>query len=235
MYEAAENPIETIKSNVLSTAYILEACRKNKVKRFIYASTIYVYSEQGSFYRSSKQSAELFIENYQQIYGVDYTVLRYGSLYGKRANKFNFIRQAIHQAITEKKIMRLGDGEEIRDYINVLDAARASVDILEEEYVNKYIMVTGMQTIKVKDLLNMIKEILQGSVEIQYMNAKSDNTHYQITPYSYRPKVAMKYIPKYFYDLGQGILDCIYEVDAEIKYKNSLKTIDSNVIEVRHC
>lgn len=76
--EAQEKPVQAVEINVLSTTYILEACRRNKVKRFIYGSTIYVYSEHGSFYRSTKQASELLIENYHKIYNMDYTILRYG-------------------------------------------------------------------------------------------------------------------------------------------------------------
>ena len=68
--EARDNPIDTVSFNVLGTTYILEACREFNIKRFIYASTIYVYSNHGSFYRSSKQACELFIENYQKEYGL---------------------------------------------------------------------------------------------------------------------------------------------------------------------
>jgi len=213
--EAQDNPVATVKANVLSTIYILEACVKYNVKRFLYASTIYVYSEHGSFYRSSKQSCELFIENYHQVYGLNYTVLRYGSLYGRRANHFNFLGNAIHQALTEGKITRKGDGKEIRDYINVLDAARISAKIADDiEYKNSYLMLTGTQTIKIKELLSMIREMLGNQIEIEY-TPTSMEAHYEITPYSFRPRVAKKVVSEYYHDLGQGILDVIYD-----KYKS---------------
>ncbi|MDA9252868.1 NAD(P)-dependent oxidoreductase [Flavobacteriaceae bacterium] len=85
--EAQENPIDAVEVNILSTTYILDACREFNVERFIYGSTIYVYSEHGSFYRSTKQASELIIENYQKVYDLNYTILRYGSLYGPRAGK----------------------------------------------------------------------------------------------------------------------------------------------------
>lgn len=208
--EAREFPIEAANFNIMGTMYILDACREYKVKRFIYSSTIYVYSDHGSFYRSTKQSCELFIENYQKEYQLDFTVLRYGSLYGPRANHFNFINNVIRQALLKKTIIRHGDGSEVRDYINVIDAAKSSVDVLSEEYRNSYIMITGPQTMKVKEILEMIKEMLNGEISIEYQLGQFSG-HYQITPYSFKPKVALKLIPKNYHDLGQGILDCIYE------------------------
>ena len=215
IHEAKENPVEAATFNVMGTMYILDACREFAVKRFVYSSTIYVYSGHGSFYRSSKQSCELFIENYNEEYGLQFTILRYGSLYGPRANNFNFIKNAISEALTEKKIQRQGDGNEVRDYINVLDAARSSVDILSDEYANKYVMITGPQTMKVKEILEMIKEMLNNKIDIIYEEGNFSG-HYQITPYSFKPKVALKIIPRNYHDLGQGILECIYDIYGDL-------------------
>jgi len=224
--EAQLNPIETVKQNILGTTYILEACREQKVKRVMFASTVYVYSELGGFYRSSKQACELLIENYQHTYGLDYTILRYGSLYGRRANKFNFINQIITEALVEKKIHRKGDGSEIRSYINVRDAAMASVELISDDYKNKYIIINGTQSYHVKDILNMIREILSKEIEIEYLDEKNE-FHYEITPYSFRPRVATKYVLKNYHDLGQGILDCIYDV-----YKQLSKSQDKDILDI---
>lgn len=216
IHEASEKPLKTVKYNILGTTQILEACRKFNVKRFVYASSIYVYSELGAFYRSSKQSAELLIENYKEVYGVDFTILRYGSLYGPRANRFNFIGNAISQALRFGIIERDGDGSEVRSYINVLDAARISQEILADTYKNQYVMVTGNQTCQVKELLAMIQEIFQDEVTIKYHPDKVMAGHYKITPYSFKPRIAIKYIPKHYYDIGQGLLDTIYDTYKQL-------------------
>lgn len=96
-------PPETIKVNVLGNINVLEAAREAKVKRFIFSSSIYVYSDVGSFYKSSKQSCELFIESYHDVFGLDYTILRYGSLYGPRCDERNWIYMILKQALLEKR------------------------------------------------------------------------------------------------------------------------------------
>jgi UDP-glucose 4-epimerase len=213
--ESIENPIDAANFNIIGTMNILDACREYNIQRILYSSTIYVYSDHGSFYRSSKQSCELFIDNYYQEYKLNFTILRYGSLYGTRANNFNFIRNCIRMALTTGKIVRYGDGEEIRDYINIIDAAKSSVDALDPIYQNSFLMITGSQTMKVKDLLAMIKEMLNDEIEVEYQLG-SFSGHYKITPYSFKPKVAVKITPKDFHDLGQGILDNIYDIYQEL-------------------
>ena len=212
--QAWERPVETAKINVLGNMHILEAARKADVKRFVFSSSVYVYSDAGSFYRSSKQACELFIEDYQKIYGLSYTILRYGSLYGPRANEHNWIYKMLKQALIEKKITREGDGEEIREYIHVHDAAKLSCDILKDEYKDRSLIITGNTQIKIKDLMMMVKEILKGDVDINYVPAKNKE-HYEITPYVFNPKIAAKIKSNEHLDMGQGILNILTEIHRE--------------------
>jgi len=215
LQEANDDPLNSVKYNILGTTGLLEACAREKVSRFVFASSVYVYSEHGGFYRTTKQSCELLIENYQKLKGLDYTILRFGSLYGRRANQFNWIHNIIHQALTEGKMERKGDGEEIRDYIHVSDAAKCCVAVLDDEYKNNYIMLTGSQTIKVKDLLKMIAEMMDDQVKVSFLKERIKE-HYEITPYSFRPRIAKKMTQPTHIDLGQGILDTIYDIYKEI-------------------
>jgi UDP-glucose 4-epimerase len=226
--DARLNPLRTIKTNVIGTTNIVDACRLYKVNRFIFASTIYVYSDMAPFYRSSKQACELILEDYQQVYGLDYTILRYGSLYGRRANHFNYINKIVRQAVEEGRIIRKGNGEEIRSYIHVKDAAKCSVDIISDEFKNQYVILTGNQSIKIKDLLNMVREMFHGEISVEY-SGEPEEGHYEITPYSFRPRVAKKIVAGSYYDLGQGILDVIYEVysrsDKNAKHLSSIQRL----------
>lgn len=212
--EASQKPIETVKYNILGNTFILEAARIHKVKRYIYASTVYVYSDSGSFYRCSKNASELYIETYQKQFGLNYTILRYGTLYGNRADSRNSVYRFITQAMTEGKITYPGDGNEIREYIHVLDAAQASVEILSDNFVNEHVIFTGHYPMKVNELLIMIKEMLKNNISIEYVRPKSDDPmdHYTITPYTFLPKVGKKYVKHYYTDMGQGLLLCMQEI-----------------------
>jgi UDP-glucose 4-epimerase len=221
--ETRWKPIETVKYNVLGNTILLEAARQERVKRFVYASTVYVYSNSGSFYRCSKCACELYIETYQSQYGLDYTILRYGTLYGTRANQRNSIYRFLVQAMTAGKISYPGDGNEVREYINVLDAAQASAEILTDEFKNQQVIFTGHYPMKVSDLLTMIKEMLKKDIVIEYIKPRSSDPmdHYTFTPYTFIPKLGRKYVKHYYVDMGQGLLLCMQEIFEEYLEKNS--------------
>ncbi|NQV00065.1 MAG: NAD(P)-dependent oxidoreductase [Parcubacteria group bacterium] len=225
--DASLDPLKTVNINILGNIIVLEACRKAKIKRFVYASSLYVYSKAGSFYRSTKQSSELFIENYNEVFGLPYTILRYGSLYGPRADDNNFIHKILKQAIKEEKIVRYGDGEEIREYIHVLDAAKGSVEVLSKEFKNQYVIITGNQQMKVKEFLLMIREMFDNKIKIEYKSTSSKD-HYEITPYSFAPKIAKRIVSGTYLDLGQGVLHLIQSLYKDIE---SLSLYDGLIVK----
>lgn len=212
--DATTKPLDTVGQNIMGTTIILDAAQKHRAKRFIYASTIYVYSDKGGFYRCSKQAAELYIEEYARKFGLDYTILRYGTVYGPRADNRNSIYRYLKQAVEEGKIICSGTGDEIREYIHVKDLARLSVSIIGEEYRNQHVIITGHHSMRFRDMLYMIREILGNKVEVEFTGAKGED-HYGITPYSFVPKIGQKLVSHYYMDMGQGLLECINEIYSE--------------------
>ena len=210
--EAKSNSYNTIETNIMGLTKALEAAVKNKIKKFVYASTMYVYSSYGSFYRATKQAAEIIVESYQENYGIDYIFLRYGSLYGPRSQEWNGIRSFIQQVIENGRIEYHGNGSEVREYINVLDAANLSVKILNENYKNSAVTITGQQSIKVSDMFSIIFEIGGKKLNVNYLKDNKNIFHYGNTPYRYTPKSSMKLIPTKFVDFGQGLLNIFEEI-----------------------
>ncbi len=219
--DAMDRPLDTARLNVLANINILEGARLARAKRFVFASSVYVYSDAGSFYRVSKQASEGFIVAYEERYGLKFTVLRYGSLYGRRADMRNGIYRLLYDAIKNGSISYAGNGNEIRDYIHVQDAARASVDVLSSEYANQHIILTGNERMNVRDMMLMISEMLKGDIKIEFTN-KEDSAHYAITPYSFQPTLGKKLIVNPHIDLGQGIMDCLAELHEKISKDVSL-------------
>lgn len=209
---ATTEPLRTIEQNIVGTAILLEATLRSRAKRFIQASTIYVYSDTGGFYRCSKQAAELYVEEYNRKFGLEYTILRYGTVYGPRADSRNSIYRYLKQALDEGKIDCGGTGDETREYIHVRDAAQLSVDILADKYRNKQVIITGHHPMRLRDMLYTIREILSNRIEINFEASKSDTPHYNITPYSFVPKIGRKLVTHEYVDMGQGLLECISEI-----------------------
>ena len=102
-------------------------------------------------------------------------------------------------------------GEEIREYIHVIDAARLSVNILKPEFENQSVIITGTQTLTSKELLITIKEMLAKDIKINFLNKNPDH-HYGISPYVFSPKVAKKLVSNFFVDIGQGLLEMAEEI-----------------------
>lgn len=161
IFEANTNIDQTLKTNILYTNNLLEACVKNKIKQFILASSVYVYSKYGGVYKITKQTSEALVEHYSERFNLNFTILRFGSLYGTRANEFNWISKLIKNALSKKIIDRNGTGDELREYINVKDAAIFTSKIISKKYYKKYLMLTGNHAVKVKDLLKIINEIFE--------------------------------------------------------------------------
>jgi UDP-glucose 4-epimerase len=210
--QALEQPLKTVKINILGNLNVMEACHTHGVKRFIYASTVYVHSREGGFYRCSKQASEAYVEEYQKIYGLDYTILRYGSLYGPRADKTNGLYRIVKSALDNNIVRYEGDIEAMREYIHVEDAARSSIDALKDEFINESVVLTGQEPMRVLDMLKMLAEILNLPKEsVEFVENKYPG-HYVRTPYAYQPKLGRRYIPPIHVDLGQGLLQVIDEL-----------------------
>ena len=213
--QALEQPLKTVNINILGNLNVMEACHAHGVKRFIYASTVYVHSREGGFYRCSKQASETYVEEYQKIYGLDYTILRYGSLYGPRADATNGLYRVVKSALKSGIVGYEGDVEAMREYIHVEDAARASVDALGDKFINESVVLTGQEPMRVIDMLKILAEILGYSPDsVKFIENKYAG-HYVRTPYAYQPKLGRKYIPPMHVDLGQGLLQVINEINQQ--------------------
>lgn len=210
--KAIDKPRDTMAVNLMGTVNMLEAARTHGIKRFVFSSSIYVYSDQGSFYRTSKQACEHLIQDYHDRYGLEYTILRYGSLYGPRADASNAVFKMVTSALESGRIEYGGNGREVREYIHIRDAALMSADVLGEDYKNAIMHLTGRERMTTGDMLEMLKEIFKGRVEIS-LGKDTVTGHYMQTPYNYTPRLGRKMTRNDYIDLGLGLLDVIQFLD----------------------
>jgi UDP-glucose 4-epimerase len=214
-------PRQTMHVNVVGTANCLDAAKNAGVGRFLFASSVYTAGKWGSFYRVSKQAGESLCKTYYEEFGLPYTILRYGSLYGRDANHWNFIYGACKALLTKGELTYISSKDSIREYIHIFDAARETVRISRDlEFENKAVLITGHQRMKIEEFFTMLKEIIGKDVKIHYTPAEQ-HKHYVITPYSFEVDVPVRVNLTSYVDISEGILDCLRQVQKELDSENS--------------
>lgn len=211
--DAIANPVKALELNVIGNLNILEACKKHHIKRFVYASSAYAMSDKGSFYGISKLTSEKLTEEYYKKFGLEFTIVRYGSVYGERDYHNNYIYNLLKNSLETNEINHSGDGEEIREYIHAADVAKLAVQLIEsDEFINEHIILTGVERMQRKELFEMVNEILGGTLQI-ILNNNGYYNHYKTTPYSFRPIRSKKLVANPYIDMGQGLLDCLKDIE----------------------
>lgn len=139
-------------------------------------------SDEGGFYAISKRSSEEYIEEFSRVFGLNYTILRFGTIYGEGADHNNGLKKLIESAIKFRKIIYNGSSKAKRKFIYVKDLAILSNQILKDKYKNKIIVLTGKKTIKITKVINFIANYFGiKKNKIIYKNIKNSN-HYIIKP-----------------------------------------------------
>jgi UDP-glucose 4-epimerase len=179
---AKYKPIETAEINIVGTLNALRASKKYKIKKFIQASSIYATSEEGGFYARSKKAAEDYIEEFKKVFGLNYTILRFGSLYGERTDKSNAINNMIHNALKRKKLIYPGMKNAARRYIHVRDAAKACAKVIDKKYNNKYITITGNKSVKIKKIFKILTTVFKIPKKKMFFLNKKYTGHYNVKP-----------------------------------------------------
>ena len=140
--------------------------------------------------------------------------LRFGSLYGLRTNEKNAIDRFLNEAVKFKKVDYLGEPNALREYIHAEDAARICTEMLKPQYKNDNIIITGHQSLRINQLFEMINEIMGGDIQFNF-SEKKESSHYKITPYKLKNKLAKKYSPDVHIAMGDGILQILDEIKVK--------------------
>lgn len=170
-----ENPVETHEVNVNGTINILEACRINKVKRLVFASSSAVYGDQDvvpivegaiekpiSPYGAHKYIGEVYCGLYSRIYGLETVALRYFNVYGPRQSGRGAHASVISRFMDFKKngkpLTIVGDGNHIRSYVHVQDIVCANILAMKSTNVGhgEYINIASGDEYSVNDIARLI-------------------------------------------------------------------------------
>jgi len=167
--------------NVRGTFNVLEAARWAGVRRVIYGSTTWVYSDvignavdeetpllaPSHFYTATKIASEYYCRAYSSLYGVETTMLRYGIPYGPRARDGAVIPIFVRKALAGEPIVIAGDGLQFRKFVYVEDLAEGNVAALQPIAKNRIYNLDGSEKVTIRQIAETVGKIV-GKADIQF-------------------------------------------------------------------
>lgn len=168
------NPLNDQSTNIAGCINVLECCKEFDVKKIIYSSTAAVYgspsylpidekhaTDPKSFYGISKLTPELYIKLYKELYQLEYTILRYGNVFGPRQaykGEAGVVSIFINKALRGERICFHGSGNQTRDFIYVRDIVSANLAALKQGD-GRVLNISRNGPLSLIELFNMIKNI----------------------------------------------------------------------------
>ena len=155
-----EQPEIFLRTNIIGTSVLLDACRKYGIQRYHQVSTDEVYGDlpldrpdlfftettnlhTSSPYSASKASADLLVQAYHRTYGLPVTISRCSNNYGPYHFPEKLIPLMIANALADKKLPVYGSGENVRDWLYVEDHCIAIDRILRAGRVGEVYNIGG--------------------------------------------------------------------------------------------
>lgn len=168
-----EDPRVFLKTNIIGTATLMDACRKHGVKRFHQVSTDEVYGDlpldrpdllfteespihTSSPYSSSKAAADLLVQAYQRSYGLPVTISRCSNNYGPFHFPEKLIPLMIANALNDKPLPVYGEGLNVRDWLYVEDHCKAIDMIIHKGRVGEVYNIGGHNEMRNIDIVKII-------------------------------------------------------------------------------
>lgn len=181
--KALDNPFLLFDINARGTLNLLNAAYQNKVDRFIYSSTMSVYSEPPQYlpvdeehptkpstvYGVSKLEGELCCNLYSKE--MKTIVLRYGGVYGKGQHQHNALFRFVSQTLNNTPITIYGSGLQTSDFVYVKDIIQANLLAMERGQSDIYNIGSG-EEISIKELAEKIINLTGSKSKIVFQDAK---------------------------------------------------------------
>lgn len=178
---STENPWVFVDTNVTGSLNMLELCRQNEIRKYIFASTSSIYGANPPYptpedadsdhplqpYAASKKGAESLAHSYHFLYDLDVTVLRYFTVYGP-AGRPDLALFRFTQWISEDRPVQIyGSGEQSRGFTYLDDIARgtiAAIPLHGYEIIN----LGGHEVITINDLVSLLEMTIGKKARVEY-------------------------------------------------------------------
>ena len=172
--EVAKMPVESEAANARGTINVLEAARGAGVKRVVYASTIWVYTgESGErvdeesnlgmpnhLYTASKLAGEMYCRSYNELYELEFTVLRFGIPYGPRARPAAVVPAFVGKAMAGEALTVAGAGDQSRRFVYVEDLAAGCVKALDPVAANRTYNLVSDSSVTILEIAELVQELV---------------------------------------------------------------------------
>ena len=204
-----EDPEFSAMQNIIGYVNVLEAARRNGVKKLVYASSAAVYGEpseiplteaaskaQLSPYGLEKQVNEEYADMYSRLYGLKSLGQRYFNVYGPRQDPKSpyagVIALFVDQISQGKGVNIFGDGSQTRDFIYVGDVARANVAALNSDLSGACNIATGVQT-TLLDLVEVLSDITGNHCDVTHLPPREgDIVHSLANPHKMNAELGLE-------------------------------------------
>jgi len=188
-----ESPVFSNDITANGTLSVLEAARRSGTARAILASTEWVYGslpEAGAeyiteetpyaqnpdhLYTSSKIASELFCKNYHSLYGVNYTIMRFGIPFGDRARPETVTPIFLRRILCGETITIHGEGDQTRQFIYVKDLARGNAACTSPAAENQIFNLNGGKKISVLEIVKTLEKILNKKASLTFVEDRKGN------------------------------------------------------------
>ena len=188
-----EKPVISNYNTSNSTISVLECAKENNIGRVLLSSTEWIYGSVESndnmqiteetnyaqnpdhLYTSSKIAAELFCKNYSNLYGVSYTIMRYGIPFGEHARVETVTPIFINKILTGGEITIHGNGSQTRQFIYVRDLAEGNAACLKPEGKNQVFNINGREVITILDIVRILEEIIGKKAKVKFIENRKGN------------------------------------------------------------
>ena len=196
-----EDPEIFLRTNIIGTSVLMDACRKYGIKRYHQVSTDEVYGDlpldrpdmffteetpihASSPYSASKAGADLLVLAYYRTYGLPVTISRCSNNYGPYHFPEKLIPLMIINALNNKSLPVYGNGENVRDWLYVEDHCRAIDLIIHKGRLGEVYNVGGHNEMRNIDIVKLIlKELGKDESLITFVaDRKGHDLRYAIDP-----------------------------------------------------
>ena len=153
------SPRECINLNILGTTNILEASRLKGKTSVMLASSVYVHSQHGHLYTTSKVTAERILNNYSSLYNINSNIIRLGTVYGELSRHEDVISIFSQKICNNESISISGDGTQTRNFIHGDDVAKACESIITSKVFGEILIISGELQISINQIISFLKNI----------------------------------------------------------------------------